>query len=131
MLAAMPVSYVIDRRASRIRTRCVGYTTLPETLEHFAILAADPECPPVADVLLDVDEITSLPAPQELREVARRTGTMPRVSFRNLAIVARRDDLVGMLRMLQVYAQRAFAAIEIFETEEAGEAWLDGMAKRE
>lgn len=121
----MPISYSIDPLKARIRTRCVEFTTLEEAIEHFAELSADPRCPPRLDVLLDLREITSLPALEKLRELARRAASVPGISFRNLAIIAVRDDVVGMMRMLQIYGQRAFEATAIFESGEEGEAWLD------
>jgi hypothetical protein len=130
MLAAMPVAYAVDRALSRIRTHCWGFTTLEETIEHFAVLSADPACPPLADVLLDLREITSLPALEKLRELARHAGAVPGVRFRNLAIVAVRDDVAGLMRMLQIYGQRAFAATAIFDSVEAGERWLDQSLPR-
>lgn len=123
----MPVSYAIDVPLARVRTRCVGHTTLEETLVHFAALSQDPACPPVADVLLDLVEVTSTPPPEKLRELARAAGSVPRVSFRHVAIIASRDALVGMMEMLRVYAQKSFAETAIFATPEEGEAWLDWM----
>jgi hypothetical protein len=124
----MPISYSIDPAKTRIRTRCVGFTTLEETVAHFGELSADPRCPRRPDVLLDLREITSLPALEKLRELARHAAAVPGISFRHLAIIAVRDDVVGMMRLLQVYGQRAFAATAIFESSEDGEAWLDARA---
>ena len=125
----MPISYAIDQVRARVRTRCVGFSTLEETIEHFGQLSADPACPPHPDVLLDLREITSLPALEKLRELARHAASLPGISFRHLAIVAVRDDVVGMMRMLQIYGQRAFAATAIFERSEDGEAWLDALER--
>jgi hypothetical protein len=125
----MPISYAIDPLKSRIRTRCVGFTTLEETIEHLGELRADPNCPRRPDVLLDLREITSLPTLEKLRELARQAASVPGISFRRLAIIAVRDDVVGMMRMLQIYGQRAFAATAIFDRSEDGEAWLDGLGR--
>jgi hypothetical protein len=40
-----------------------------------------------------------------------------------------RDDVVGMMRMLQIYGQRAFAATAISDRSEDGEAWLDAVGQ--
>ena len=74
----MPITYRIDRELNRILTRCSGETVLKEVLGHFAELEADPDCPPRADVLLDLREITNLPNVGQIRAAAERTGDASR-----------------------------------------------------
>ena len=121
----MPVSYAIDAAKARVRTRCEGFTTLDEVLAHFDELNADPACPPVLDVLLDLSEETSLPTPEKLREVVRAAGAAPRVSFRHVAIVAQQDALAGLMSVFEVYAHRIFKSTAVFHDAVEAEAWLD------
>ena len=70
----MPIHYRIDRELKRILTRCTGETTLKEVLGHFEELEVDPDCPPHADVLLDLSEIENLPNVGQIRAAAERAG---------------------------------------------------------
>ena len=67
----MPVHYEIDEARSLIRTRCTGYVTLSEVLDHFHRLEAQAISPLRLDVILDLSEITSLPTSDQLRTVSR------------------------------------------------------------
>ena len=66
--------YVIDRELQRIVTRRTGNTTLKEVLAHFDELELDPDCPPGADVLLDLTAMTSLPNVGQIRGAAERAA---------------------------------------------------------
>jgi hypothetical protein len=125
----MPVIYQIDRAKQLVRTRCTGATTLDEVLQHFAVLVQDPECPDRLNVLLDLSEMTSLPASGQLRVVASEIARIvPRVQFLNCAIIAPNDALFGMARMFEVFAEQHFAATRVFRTREEGVIWLESPA---
>jgi hypothetical protein len=122
----MPVTYQIDRAKQLVRTSCTGVTTLEEVLQHFADLTQDPSCPERLHVLLDLSEMTSLPASEQLRAVAVEIGRIvPRVKFLNCAIIAPRDALFGMARMFEVFAEGGFEATRVFRTREEGLLWLE------
>jgi hypothetical protein len=124
----MPVTYQIDKAKQLVRTSCTGATTLDEVLGHFAELLQDPECPHRLNVLLDLSEMTSLPASEQLRTVAGEIGRIvPQVQFLNCAIIAPRDALFGMARMFEVFAEQHFAATRVFRTRDEGASWLDSL----
>ncbi len=120
------MTYRIDPERRRILTRCEGETTLREVLGHFDELEQDPKCPPGADVLLDFTRITSLPNVGQIRSAAERAGDAARkVRFGALAVVAQNEDLFGVARLFEMFAQRAFTRSRVFATTEDAETWLE------
>ena len=123
----MPVTYRIDRELNRIVTRCTGQTTLREVLGHFEELEADPDCPPHADVLLDLSEISNLPNVGQIRAAAERAGDASRkVGFGACAIVVGSEAWFGMARVFEAFTDRYFERSSVFRSREAAEIWLDG-----
>jgi hypothetical protein len=121
----MPVQYEIDRERRIIRTRCIEPVTVEEVVEHFCILARDPCCPKFVDVLLDLSEQTTIPTTENLEEVTRAIRRVQsRVQFGACAVVAYQDALFGMLRMLEVFAERYFSETYVFRTKPEAEVWL-------
>jgi hypothetical protein len=122
----MPVTYRIDPERKRILTRCAGNTTLAEVLAHFDELELDANCPPGADVLLDLTAMTNLPNVGQIRTAADRTGDASRrVRFGSIAVVVQSDALFGMARVFEAFTDRYFARTSVFRNREAAEAWLD------
>ena len=123
----MPVTYRIDRELNRILTRCTGETVLKEVLGHFAELEADPDCPPHADVLLDLRDITNLPNVGQIRAAAERAGdTSRKVGFGACAIVVGTEAWFGMARVFEAFTDAHFERTSVFRSLEAAEVWLDG-----
>jgi hypothetical protein len=121
----MPVIYQIDKANALIRTTCVGDVTLEEVIEHFRVLARDPDCPDHPDVLLDLSEQTSVPQSDQLRRITMAIRHVrSRMQFGTCAIVACTDALYGMLRMFQVFTEELFDAAQVFRTISDAEAWL-------
>ncbi len=125
----MPITYRIDREMNRIFTRCSGETTLREVLAHFDELEMDPDCPPAADVLLDLSEITNLPNVGQIRTAAERTGDASRkVGFGACAVVVGSEAWFGMARVFEAFTEPHFTRTAVFRTVEAAEAWLQDSA---
>jgi hypothetical protein len=125
----MPITYRIDRETNRICTRCSGETTLREVLAHFDELELDPDCPPGADVLLDLSEITNLPNVGQIRTAAERTGDASRkVGFGACAVVVGSEAWFGMARVFEAFTEPHFTRTAVFRTVEAAEAWLQDSA---
>jgi hypothetical protein len=122
----MPVTYRIDRGAGLIRTRCAGFVTLEEVLDHFERLTEDPDRPAKLDVLLDLREITSLPSVTQLASVAGAIAEMrSRVRFGACAIVATSDAWYGTAKIFEVAAAGAFDASGVFRGPTEAETWLE------
>jgi len=121
----MPVSYHLHPEAGFVDTRCTGALTLDEVMRHFEDLEADPVLPRRLDVLLDLDDVTSLPESGQLREI---TGALERLQTRVVwgacAIVAGRDALFGMSRMFAVFTEGLFARTRVFRRRPEAEHWL-------
>lgn len=123
----MPVTYRIDREQNRILTRCTGETTLREVLSHFDELEIDPDCPPHADVLLDLSAIETLPNVGQIRAAAERAGDASRkVGFGACAVVVGSEAWFGMARVFEAFTEPYFARTAVFRSVDAAEAWLDG-----
>ena len=121
----MPVTYQIDRANRLVHTTCTGPITLADVIDHFRTLEQDPACPDCVDVLLDVQEGTTVPKSAELRDVAREIARIRgRVQFGVCAIVANTDILFGMMRMFEVFAEDYFHETQAFRTVGEAEAWL-------
>jgi len=126
----MPVKYRIDKILGVIYTRCTGLVKLEEVIGHFRELEQDPNCPDRLDVLLDLTGQMTIPAKENLQEVAAAIWRVRhRVQFGACAIVARTDALFGMLRMFEVYAERYFDETCVFRTKVEAEAWLTSRRK--
>jgi hypothetical protein len=122
----MPVTYQIDPARHLIRTKCIGPITLQEVLQHFQDLKADLSRPEWLDVLLDLDELTSLPSSAELRTVAHAVSAVrPTLEFRDCAICAPTDAIFGMLRVWEVFTEQFFRATQVFRSLEEAERWLE------
>ena len=123
----MPVTYRIDREQNRILTRCTGETMLREVLAHFDELEADPDCPPRADVLLDLTAIENLPNVGQIRAAAERAGDASRkVGFGSCAVVVGSEAWFGMARVFEAFTEPYFSRTAVFRSVDAAETWLDG-----
>lgn len=122
----MPVTYRIDRTRQLLHTRCIGEVVFEEVRQHFAALRQDPDCPERLDVLLDLSEMTTLPATDQLRTVTDEIARIrPQVRFGRCAIIASREALFGMARMFEVFAERFFSETRVFRSEAEGTGWLE------
>ena len=125
----MPVTYAIDHGI--IRTKCQGFVTLENVLEHFQDLTNDPGCPRQLDVLLDLSETTAVPSSTELRVVADDIRRIrERVQFGACAILVSSDALHGTAMIFEVFAARSFRTSRIFRDAAEAEAWLAAERSR-
>jgi hypothetical protein len=121
----VPISYKIDANGRTIRTKCVGFVTLREVIDHFRTLEQDCECPDLLDVFLDLTEVDSLPDTQEISAVITEMKRIQnRLRFGACAIVANRDALVGMMRVFEALAEECFRVTCTFRSAREAEAWL-------
>lgn len=122
----MPITYAIDRTKGVIRTRCDGFVTLPEVLEHFDALAREPDPPRPLDVLLDLRSTTSLPTTEKLAAVGDKImATRGRIEFGSCAIVVGSDALHATAMVFEVVAARAFRTSRIFRDLFEAVSWLE------
>jgi hypothetical protein len=122
----MPFTYAIDRTKGVIRTRCAGFVTLPEVLEHFDALVREPDPPRPLDVLLDLRSTTSLPTAEKLTAVGDKImDTRGRIEFGVCAIVVGSDVLHATAMMFEVVAARAFRTSRIFRDLYEAASWLE------
>lgn len=121
----MPVTYEIDREHALIRTRCVGYVTLAEVVDHFRALRDDASRPPRLDVLLDFTGTESVPDSDQLTTVAREIEDLSeKIEWGACAVVASGDLLFGISRMLLALAESQFQGVNVLRSLEDAEHWL-------
>jgi hypothetical protein len=121
----MPIHHEIDRERGLIRTTCAGDVGLEAVSRHFRALAAERDLPDPLDVLLDLSELGSAPESEQIQviagEIARMVG---KIRWGACAIVAARDLLFGVGRVLEARAEESFDSIRVFRDRASAEAWL-------
>lgn len=124
----MPVHYAIDLDRQRLHTTCSGYVTFPEVAQHFQELRNDPQFRDSLDVLLDLSGCTSLPTPDQLRDVVDQIASLGgRWRFGACAMITTDEALYGITRIFEVYAREVFTRSEIFHSVPEGDRWLDSL----
>jgi hypothetical protein len=123
----MPIRHEIDPERRLIRTTCTGAVSLDQVLHHFQTLEVAADLPEPLDVLLDLSGLGSAPEAEQIQviaaEIARLLG---RVRWGRCAIVATRDLVYGVSRVLEARAEESFVAVQVFRERAAAEAWLAG-----
>jgi hypothetical protein len=127
----MPVHHEIDRQRRLIRTTCTGAVNLAEVSQHFRALEAERELPDRLDVLLDLSATSAVPDSEQIQLIAAEIRRLlGRVRWGVCAIVATRDLVFGVSRVLEVRAEDAFTAIQVFRAADAAEAWIASERSR-
>jgi len=121
----MPIHHEIDRKRSLIRTTCTGAVNLEEVSQHFRALESERDLPDPLDVLLDLSAISSVPEADQIQLIAAEIRRLlGKIHWGVCAIVATRDLVFGVSRVLEVRAEDSFAATQVFRELAAAEAWL-------
>jgi hypothetical protein len=127
----MPINHEIDRERRLIRTTCTGPVGLDQVMQHFRALEAERDLPDPLDVLLDLSAIGSAPEADQIQRIADEIQRLlGKVRWGNCAIVATRDLVFGVSRILEVRAEESFTAIQVFREAAAAEAWLAAQRAR-
>ncbi|HEY8156458.1 MAG TPA: hypothetical protein VII72_20170 [Myxococcota bacterium] len=121
----MPIQHEIDRERCLIRTACSGAVSLDEVLQHFRALEAERNLPDPLDVLLDLSAIETVPESDQILRIAAEIGRLlGKVRWGLCAIVATRDLVFGVSRVLEARSEEFFAASQVFRDPAAAEDWL-------
>lgn len=121
----MPIHHEIDRKLGVIRTTCTGAVNFDEVSEHFRALEAERDLPKLLDVLLDLGEVVSVPDAQQIQLIAAEIRRLrDKVAWGSCAIVATRDLVFGVSRVLEVRSEDSFMATQVFRERAAAESWL-------
>ena len=123
----MPIKTSIDKMSGIIIHKVTGSTSLEEFQNSFERLVSDPDFRQSMPVLWDfrhleagnirkdgIEKVTQFYAAQKER---RGTG------FKT-AIVAKKDVVYGISRMIEVYASSVLTEIEIFRCHKKALEWL-------
>ena len=121
----MPVHHEIDRKRRLVRTTCTGAVSLDEVSQHFRALEAERQLPDPLDVLLDLSGIGSVPESDQIQLIAAEIRRLlAKIRWGVCAIVATRDLVFGVSRVLEARAEESFAAIQVFREAGAADAWV-------
>ena len=121
----MPIHHEIDRKRGLIRTNCTGAVSLDEVSQHFRALEAEGQLPDPLDVLLDLSGIGSVPESDQIQLIAAEIRRLlAKIRWGVCAIVATRDLVFGVSRVLEARAEESFAAIQVFREAAEADAWL-------
>lgn len=98
---------------------------LDEVSQHFRSLEGEGQLPEPLDVLLDLSGIGSVPDAAQIQLIAAEIRRLlARIRWGLCAIVATRDLVFGVSRVLEARAEESFAAIQVFRERAAAETWL-------
>ena len=121
----MSITYSFEPESGILRTRCAGHVTLEDTLEHFRQVAEDPALPKRYKALLDIDQLTSVPATAQLRgALSGLDRILKDAVWDRWAIVAQSDVAFGMSRMFQVFLEDLGVPCRVFRDLDDAERWL-------
>jgi hypothetical protein len=127
----MPICHEIDRKRCLIRTTCSGAVNLGEVSQHFRALESERDLPDPLDVLLDLSGISSVPEADQIQLIAAEIRRLlGKIHWGACAIVATRDLVFGVSRVLEVRAEDAFAATQVFRESDSAEAWIASQRSR-
>lgn len=125
----MPIETHIDKAKCRVRVKLWGEFTFEDMRAAISGVAHDPEFKPGFNVLSDHTEIgraITIPESRELLALMRSLAGS--FAGSRWAIVTRRLDSYGMLRMISAHAESVPIEIQAFREFAEAEAWLAGKA---
>jgi len=126
----LPIAFDLDHEARMIRTRCVGDVTFDEVVAHFQELAGLAPLPRGIDVVLDPTAMESLPEGGQMQGVAFTVDqTQVTDAWGAWAVIADRDALYGMIRILRVFVEAIVPDFGVFRSEDEALSWLEGVRK--
>ncbi len=124
----MPVTYSIDVATKLMRITCVSPMTFAEVMDHFRSLKLDPAFVGQLDAFADLTEADLLLETSQLPVVTSELAALrAKAGFRIVAVVATRDVLFGIMRMLEVMVSPYLQAIRVFRSVPEAEAWLSSL----
>jgi hypothetical protein len=117
-------SYEIDRRRRLVISRGSNVVTDEELIDHYVSLRRDPAFDPTYRQLIELREVRRFDTAEVTLEAAARLRVFaPEV---RRAIVAPEDEAFERARRFASFAGLQSQWVEVFRTERAAMAWLDG-----
>lgn len=122
----MTASYEIDRRRRLVISRGSDVVTDEELIDHYVSLRRDPAFDPTYRQLIELRAVRRFDTAVVTVEAAARLRVFaPEV---RRAIVAPDDEAFERARRFAAFAGLQAQRVEVFRTEHAAMAWLDGDA---
>jgi len=126
----LPITFDLDHETRMIRTRCAGDVTFDEVVAHFQELAGLAPLPRDIDVVLDLTAMESLPEGDQMQGVASAVDQAQVTdAWGAWAVIADRDALFGMIRILRVFVEANVPEFGVFRSEDEAMSWLEGVRK--
>ena len=121
----MPISYRIDTQDERIIVNLTGSVSLEEIFDTIKNALRDPAFKPGFNVLSDHRGVDRVITPGELESTVSLliefAGLLRETKW---AIVTVKPASYGMMRMLEVHAERIPMKVKVFKEMDAAEHWL-------
>jgi hypothetical protein len=123
----MPVHQTVDAELRRIVATISGEVEISDILGAITAAVNDPAFQPGFDVYSDHTQITRFITPNQLAAmVAHLESLSDRLSGARWAIVTSAPASFGMMRMLEVHAERIPMEVRVFRSAGEAEHWLAG-----
>jgi len=120
----MPIHFHIDPRAGLVRLTMTGEVSAAEFMAYRRELVAHPSYSPVLPRVLDARAVTLAPDTPEIQQLANAMLWRGVQLLARRAIIADRDALYGMFRMLETMVDlEGGEPVRVFRTEEEALQW--------
>jgi hypothetical protein len=117
-------SYEIDRHRRLVISRAWDVVTDEELIDHYVSLRRDPAFDPTYRQLIELGDVRRFDTAAVTMEAAARLRVFAPEARR--AIVAPKDAAFNRARQFASFAELQAQHLEVFRTEDAAMAWLDG-----
>ena len=127
----MGITYSYDPAKNRLQTVCAGAVGLVDVVNHFHLLSLDTFVRPCADVLLDLQTMTTIPEPAQvptLNEAIARLAARRPFGHCAVLVAGTASYEVGRIFISQTAAR--FVDARLFTEPVAAAEWLDATVIR-
>ena len=126
----MPITYKINAQKKRVTVELTGTNTLEEIFTTIKNALQDPDFRPGFNVLSDHRQVDRVITSSELESTVNLlieyAGQLSKTKW---AIVTLKPASYGMMRMLEVHAERVPMKVKVFKEMDAAEHWLASTDK--
>ena len=124
----MPIQFKFDTEIGIVFTRAEGLVSFEDIRQHLLAEAADAGAAGYPEIFDASDASTNLTSAQIQQIADRVTSMMKADRFGPTAIIANKDSLFGMARMLETFSELEGGPLfGVFRTLDEGMKWLQAQ----
>ena len=120
----MSIEFCVDRECGCVLTRAGGMVTEVQVIEYFERLRRSPGYSPSLPRLVDVRQVDEMLSASEIRDIAEVVRASPDIRDGKRALVADKDLVYGMLRMLELLTSQGGHGYRAFRDVREAADWL-------